>query len=156
MCFDSKNTAVIFIVYLNTKSTEICDNISDFENSVDFCFYSFESLSILLFLVWLRFWCNSKVLFSLKKFSTRSDLTVCERAVWPLRGPSADRTLLSLRGTSRKMELIEIHENFIRNLEASVKPSVSRISNTYSLFFFRAHIKRCTCDSQDISTHFAM
>lgn len=43
---------------------------------------------------------------------------------------------LSLRGTSRKTKLIEIHENFIRNSEASVKPGVALHIKQFSLVFF--------------------
>lgn len=43
---------------------------------------------------------------------------------------------LSLRGTSRKTKLIEIHENFIRNSEASVKPGIALHIKQFSLVFF--------------------
>ena len=43
---------------------------------------------------------------------------------------------LSLRGTSRKTKLIEIHENFIRNSEASVKPGAALHIKQFSLVFF--------------------
>lgn len=57
------------------------------------------------------------------------------------RGLSTDGTLLSLRGTSRKTELIEIHENFIRNLEASVKPRVvPHIKQPFSISLSRAYV----------------
>ena len=52
------------------------------------------------------------------------------------RGHQPGGAFLSLRGTSRKTKLIEIHENFIRNSEASVKPGIVPHIKQFSLVFF--------------------
>lgn len=55
------------------------------------------------------------------------------------RGHQPGGAFLSLRGTSRKTKLIEIHENFIRNSEASVKPGIVPHIKQFSLVFFSRH-----------------
>lgn len=71
-------------------------------------------------------------------------------ALFPLSQQLAG-AFLSLRGTSRKTKLIEIHENFIRNSEASVKPGVVLHIKQFLLVFFfpcpHACGKRHVCDT---------
>lgn len=76
---------------------------------------------------------------SFKAEIDKTDTRVLTNEIWfglfPLSQQLA-AAFLSLRGTSRKTKLIEIHENFIRNSEASVKPGVVPHIKQFLLVFF--------------------
>lgn len=95
-----------------------------------------------------RQWISRKFMIAIKEWSVdrsfkaeidKTDTRVLANEIWFALFPLSQQlaaAFLSLRGTSRKTKLIEIHENFIRNSEASVKPGVVPHIKQFLLVFF--------------------